>query len=255
MGCTSSSNLDQNNKSPCGSSNNSSDFKMAGKQTLGVSSQFPSLNSQQRIGGSPTKARNKVALKPGRSLMDWIRLGNSGKDLTGVGRKVLEVTPEELAKHATTDDAWIALRGKVYNISPYLEYHPGGEEELMKGAGIDGTQLFDEVHKWVNYESMLEKCYVGKLKSTPVQKRGSLSSLLRLKPPNGPAQPLPPMAPPSPPEPSPPRFDWYQNDNTVTLVVYTKWKEMRKENVIIDRNGRDLTACVYIEDHTYTLHI
>lgn len=26
-----------------------------------------------------------------------------------------------------------------------MEYHPGGEEELMRGAGIDGTQLFDEV--------------------------------------------------------------------------------------------------------------
>ena len=35
--------------------------------------------------------------------------------------------------------------GKVYNISPYLEYHPGGVEELMRGAGVDGTQLFDEV--------------------------------------------------------------------------------------------------------------
>lgn len=35
--------------------------------------------------------------------------------------------------------------GKVYNITPYMEYHPGGEEELMRGAGIDGTQLFDEV--------------------------------------------------------------------------------------------------------------
>ncbi|XP_021367380.1 cytochrome b5 reductase 4-like isoform X2 [Mizuhopecten yessoensis] len=260
MGCTSSSNLDnKNNKSPCGSSNNSNDFKMAGKHTLGVSNQFPALNSQQRLGGSPSKSRNKVALKPGRSLMDWIRLGNSGKDLTGVGRKVIEVTPEELAKHSTADDAWIALRGKVYNISPYLEYHPGGEEELMKGAGIDGTQLFDEVHKWVNYESMLEKCFVGKLKTTPVQKRGSLSSILRLKPsaPNGPAvvQPPPPMGPPPPPGSSPPRFDWYQNDTTVTLVVYTKWKEMRKENIIIDRNGRELTACVYIEDHTFTIHI
>lgn len=229
---------------------------MAGKQSLGIS-QFPAPNSQQRLGGSPTKARTKVALKPGRSLMDWIRLGNSGKDLTGVGRKVLEVTPEELAKHATMDDAWIALRGKVYNISPYLEYHPGGEEELMKGAGIDGTVLFDEVHKWVNYESMLEKCFVGKLKTTPIQKRGSVSSLLRLKPstPNGPAQPPPPMGPPPPPVPSPPRFDWYQNDKTVTLVVYTKWKQMRKDNIIIDRTGRDLTAWVYIEDHTFTIHV
>ena len=27
-----------------------------------------------------------------------------------------------------------------------MEFHPGGEEEMMKGAGIDGTALFDEVN-------------------------------------------------------------------------------------------------------------
>jgi hypothetical protein len=26
-----------------------------------------------------------------------------------------------------------------------MEYHPGGIEELMRGAGQDGTLLFDEV--------------------------------------------------------------------------------------------------------------
>jgi cytochrome b involved in lipid metabolism len=26
-----------------------------------------------------------------------------------------------------------------------LEYHPGGIPEIMKGAGIDATQLFNEV--------------------------------------------------------------------------------------------------------------
>lgn len=33
----------------------------------------------------------------------------------------------------------------VYNVTPYMDYHPGGEEELMKAAGIDGTDLFDQV--------------------------------------------------------------------------------------------------------------
>ena len=33
----------------------------------------------------------------------------------------------------------------VYNVTPYMEFHPGGEEEMMRGAGIDGTALFDEV--------------------------------------------------------------------------------------------------------------
>lgn len=39
--------------------------------------------------------------------------------------------------------------GCVYNITPYLEYHPGGIPEIMKGAGIDATQLFNEVMEWV----------------------------------------------------------------------------------------------------------
>lgn len=39
------------------------------------------------------------------------------------------------------------LLGMVYNVTPYMDYHPGGEEELMKAAGIDGTDLFDQVWK------------------------------------------------------------------------------------------------------------
>ncbi len=37
----------------------------------------------------------------------------------------------------------------VYNVTPYMDYHPGGEEELMKAAGIDGTDLFDQVWELV----------------------------------------------------------------------------------------------------------
>lgn len=58
-------------------------------------------------------------------------------------------------------DAWAIYQGKVYNITPYLPYHPGGEEELMKCAGRDGTKLFNEVHPWVNWEGMLGACLIG----------------------------------------------------------------------------------------------
>ncbi|CAG9564724.1 unnamed protein product [Danaus chrysippus] len=35
----------------------------------------------------------------------------------------------------------------------------------MRGAGIDVTELFDKVHPWVNYDSMLAKCLVGPLRA------------------------------------------------------------------------------------------
>ena len=38
----------------------------------------------------------------------------------------------------------MALRGKVYNISPYLRFHPGGAAILLKAAGKDGTALFQK---------------------------------------------------------------------------------------------------------------
>ncbi|CAH1971087.1 unnamed protein product [Acanthoscelides obtectus] len=97
--------------------------------------------------------------------MDWIRLGNSGKDLTGVGDRAgrMTVTKAELARHNTIDDVWISVRGRVYNITAYIPFHPGGPEELMKGAGIDATKLFEQVHPWVNYDQILQKCYIGRL--------------------------------------------------------------------------------------------
>ena len=60
----------------------------------------------------PGNPRNKTALRPGFSLMDWIRLTKSGKDLSGTGGQILEVTPRELSLHRTRKDAWMAINGK-----------------------------------------------------------------------------------------------------------------------------------------------
>ena len=116
---------------------------------------FPLPNSQQVVGST----RNKVALAKGFSLMDWIRLTKSGKDLTGVGGprvggKVREVTRQELRKHRKRNDAWMALNGAVYNVTHYMDYHPGGWDELVRGAGKDATDMFNEIHKYVMVKSI-----------------------------------------------------------------------------------------------------
>ena len=59
---------------------------------------------------------------------------------------LLRIPPSVLKMHNKKEDAWTAINGKVYNITPYLPYHPGGEKELMRVAGRDGTKLFCEIH-------------------------------------------------------------------------------------------------------------
>lgn len=117
-----------------------------------------SLNSNATGSG-----RTKVELRPGHSLMDWIRLTNSGKDLTCNSFGKRKVTGIELAQHNRLDDAWTSIEGNVFNITPYLNFHPGGVDELMRAAGKESTKLFKQIHAWVNWNSMLQKCRIGYL--------------------------------------------------------------------------------------------
>ncbi|XP_078372196.1 cytochrome b5 reductase 4-like [Oculina patagonica] len=232
---------------------------------------FPAENSPQRANSSGSfNIRAKVVpLKPGRSLMDWIRLGKSGQDLAGTGGIVQTITVEELGKHNTERDAWISIRGKVYNVTPYLEYHPGGIPELMRGIGRDATDLFDETHKWVNAESMLEKCFIGPLKRNSVVKMkpsrsgsgkslnvstGSLKSHNSLFVPgaqvDGFALPVPPQ------NSQEPRYDWYQNDKIVTISVYTKKKDIKIEDVILElKDGKEFDAIFILGEKRFRIHL
>eukprot|EP00794_Sanderia_malayensis_P000417 gene417-1053_t len=198
--------------------------------------------------------RPKVLLKRGRSLMDWIRLGTSGSDLQGFGGKLKTVSMKELAKHNKEDDCWMLLRGNVYNITAYTEYHPGGISELMRGAGKDGTQYFDEVHKWVNIESMLAKCLIGPIEQTAQSRRGSEAL-------------SPKLAGPSSPQLSNqdekidttniiPRYEWFQNESSVMISIYTKRKHITSDSLIIDcEDGKTFNCKVLLGEKYYQIHI
>lgn len=211
---------------------------------------FPAPGSQQRVGPSGQSGRNKVALKPGHSLMDWIRFSKSGKDLTGLRGRLIEVTQEELQKHNKREDCWTCIRGMVYNVTPYMDYHPGGEEELMKAAGIDGTELFDQVHRWVNYESMLKECLVGRMATT------TTTAVKAMVPPPPPTSLAPPtsVAPP-PDKDSRPRYDWFQTDATVHLVVYTKRKIPSSGCTVADLEANVLRLEVLLGKMSYMVHL
>lgn len=182
-------------------------------------------NNLTASGSATGSTRNKVALKPGYSLVGWIRLTNSGEDLTGTKGKRFSVTTEELSKHSKIDDCYISIRGKVYNITRYMDYHPGGVSELFRGAGIDGTKLFDEYHPWVNIEQLLAKCYIGPLKNPiSLDFNPFESTKNQLQPPSSTnlISNKEKMVEEQEDKIIIPRFDWIQRAKDLAVYFYTK---------------------------------
>ena len=56
------------------------------------------------------------------------------------------ITEDELKSHNSEASCWVALYGKVYDFTEFLEEHPAGAESILEQAGKDGTARFDSVH-------------------------------------------------------------------------------------------------------------
>lgn len=56
-----------------------------------------------------------------------------GKDIAGggYGGKTETFTRADVAKHGAQDDLWVVIRGKVYDLSEYVDEHPGGVAAIM----------------------------------------------------------------------------------------------------------------------------
>lgn len=67
---------------------------------------------------------------------------NSNTEETTGDNVVLEnYTIEQVKSHNSKDDCWTIINDSVYDITSYVERHPGGDE-ILKACGEDATTLF-----------------------------------------------------------------------------------------------------------------
>jgi len=74
---------------------------------------------------------------------------------------------EEINRHKNEGDTWVIHAGKVYDISDFVERHPGGKDILLKNSGKDITRMMteDHVHKHSKIAyGWLHKYYIGEVK-------------------------------------------------------------------------------------------
>ncbi len=54
------------------------------------------------------------------------------------------ISLKEISKHKSKTDCWLAIEGSVYNMTPFIDSHPGGDA-IVKGCGTNATLLFNSV--------------------------------------------------------------------------------------------------------------
>lgn len=52
----------------------------------------------------------------------------------------------DLKKHATAASCWSAINGNVYDLTKWINKHPGGPSVIKSLCGIDGSAMFDNQH-------------------------------------------------------------------------------------------------------------
>lgn len=58
-----------------------------------------------------------------------------------------KLTREEVKKHTAEDDLWFIVDHKVYDVSDFIDAHPGGSVVLQQVAGTDATEAFYNLHR------------------------------------------------------------------------------------------------------------
>ncbi|KAI1282112.1 Cytochrome b5 [Halotydeus destructor] len=72
-----------------------------------------------------------------------------------------EYTLDQVADHCSPDDCWLVIYDKVYNVTNFLNLHPGGEYILLEFAGRDATIAFRGTRHGKDSYEMLEQYQIG----------------------------------------------------------------------------------------------
>ena len=70
----------------------------------------------------------------------------------------------EVARHTSRRSAWLVVHGKVYDVTEYLDEHPGGDDILLDSSGRDATREFEDVGHSDGARAELDRLYIGDLR-------------------------------------------------------------------------------------------
>ncbi|VDM96966.1 unnamed protein product [Thelazia callipaeda] len=74
-----------------------------------------------------------------------------------------KITHAELAEHNSSKSSWVCIDNKVYDVTEFLDEHPGGCEVLLQQAGLDATEAFEDIGHSTDARKMLQEYLVAEM--------------------------------------------------------------------------------------------
>ena len=91
---------------------------------------------------------------------------------------------EEVQKHNTKEDCWVIIHNKVYDVSDFVDEHPGGSAVILKYAGKNATKAFDPIHPPDTLTKYLApKHHLGEVSKPPPKKQTKAGGGAKAPPP------------------------------------------------------------------------
>ncbi|KAI3801988.1 hypothetical protein L1987_30108 [Smallanthus sonchifolius] len=93
----------------------------------------------------------------------FIKSDQTKKVHSDANSKVLKsYNKAEVSLHNKRTDCWIIIKEKVYDVTPYVEEHPGGDA-ILAHAGDDSTEGFFGPQHATRVFDMIDDFYIGEL--------------------------------------------------------------------------------------------
>ncbi|KAF7518294.1 hypothetical protein PCG10_000534 [Penicillium crustosum] len=96
----------------------------------------------------------------------------------------MKLTRQEINRHNNQESCWVAIHGAVYDVTEFLDSHPGGATVILRCAGKDATEDFDSVHSLeLLSEALPETALQGYVDPAELEKRADEPNMMDEKQP------------------------------------------------------------------------
>jgi cytochrome b involved in lipid metabolism len=81
----------------------------------------------------------------------------------------------EVQKHKDREDCWVIIHDKVYDVTQFLEEHPGGDEVILSATAKDATDDFEDVGHSDGARQLMSKYVIGDIDVLTLPKKADHS--------------------------------------------------------------------------------